>query len=134
MAGDEASVPGPGSRHADREHNDAGSSSATLIDRLANGLGNGIGLLVNSGILFVLFALLWLAFGAALVWNQGSIDAVWTWISDLPWLIEGVVWLLFLPVMLGMWIWQTSWPLILRLVLIAGLAGWTLLVFPKPWK
>lgn len=106
----------------------------TLIDRLANGLGNGIGLLVNSGILFVLFALLWLAFGAALVWNQGSIDAVWTWISDLPWLIEGVVWLLFLPVMLGMWIWQTSWPLILRLVLIVGLAGWTLLVFPKPWK
>lgn len=106
----------------------------TLIDRLANGLGNGIGLLVNSGILFVLFALLWLAFGAALVWNQGSIDAVWTWISDLPWLIEGVVWLLFLPVMLGVWIWQTSWPLILRLVLIAGLAGWTLLVFPKPWK
>ncbi|HET9204424.1 MAG TPA: hypothetical protein VFP67_14915 [Acidimicrobiia bacterium] len=106
----------------------------TLIDRLANGLGNGIGLLVNSGILFVLFALIWLAFGAALVWSQGSIDAVWTWIRDLPWLIEGVVWLLFLPVMLGMWIWQTSWPLILRLVLIVGLAGWTLLVFPKPWK
>ena len=55
----------------------------TLIDRLANGLGNGIGLLVNSGILFILFALIWLAFGTALVWSQGSIDAVWTWIRTV---------------------------------------------------
>ena len=106
----------------------------TLIDRLATGLGNSIGFLANSGILFVLFALIWLAFGAALVWSQRSIDALWTWIRDLPWLLEGAVWLLFLPVVLGLWIWQTSWPLILRLVLIVGIAGWTLLVFPKPWK
>lgn len=106
----------------------------TLIDRLATGLGNTIGFLANSGILFVLFALIWLAYGVALVWSQESIDALWTWIRDLPWLLEGAVWLFFLPVMLGMWIWQTSWPLILRLVLIAGIAGWTLLVFPKPWK
>jgi hypothetical protein len=106
----------------------------TLIDRLATGLGNTIGFLANSGILFVLFALIWLAFGVALVWSRGSIDALWTWIRDLPWLLEGAVWLLFLPVVLGLWIWQTSWPLILRLVLIVGIAGWTLLVFPRPWK
>lgn len=134
MARGEAIVPGPTSRPADTEHDDGGNSPSTLIDRLANGLGNSIGFLASSGILFVLFALIWLAFGAALVWSQGSIDAVWTWIQDLPWLLEGAVWLLFLPVTLGMWIWQTSWSMILRLLLIVGIAGWTLLVLPKPWK
>jgi len=44
------------------------------------------------------------------------------------------VWLLFLPVMIGLWIWETSWALILRVALIVSLAGWTLLVFPRPWK
>ena len=58
------------------------------------------------------------AFGAALVWSQGSLDAAWQWIRDLPWLVEGTVWLLVLPVVLGLWVWQTSWPLMLRLVLV----------------
>jgi hypothetical protein len=35
--------------------------------------------------------------------------------------------------MLGLWIWQTSWPLVLRLVLAGGLAWATLYVF-FPWK
>jgi len=36
--------------------------------------------------------------------------------------------------MLGLWIWETSWPFVLRVVLVAGLAGWNLLIFPKPWR
>jgi hypothetical protein len=134
MATGDAPVPGSAPSAADTAHDDREGNPMTLVERLANGLGNSIEFLANSGILFFLFALLWLAFGVALVWSQGSIDAVWTWIRELPWLLEGVVWLLFLPVMLGMWIWQTSWPVILRILLIVGLAGWTLLVFPKPWK
>ena len=105
-----------------------------VIERLASGLGNSVAFLANSGVLFVLFAILWIAFGVALVWSQGSLEAAWQWIRGLPLIVEGVVWLLFLPVMLGMWIWKTTGSLILRLVLVAGLAGWTLLVFPKPWK
>jgi hypothetical protein len=38
-------------------------------------------------------------------------------------------WLLFLPVVAGLWIWETTWPLIVRVVLIVGIAGWNLLVF-----
>jgi hypothetical protein len=34
--------------------------------------------------------------------------------------------------MIGLWVWETSWPMLLRLALVAGLAGWTLLIFlPK---
>jgi hypothetical protein len=44
-------------------------------------------------------------------------------------IIQVLVWLLFLPVMAGLWIWETTWPFLLRIVLVAGVAGWNLLVF-----
>jgi hypothetical protein len=31
--------------------------------------------------------------------------------------------------MIGLWIWETSWPLIVRVVLVVAIAGWNLLVF-----
>lgn len=105
-----------------------------IIEGAARGLGNGISFLADNGILFVIFAVLWAAFAVGLIASQGSIDAAWDWIRGLPLLLQGVVWLLFLPVVLGLWIWHTSWPLVLRMVLVIGLAGWNLLVFPKPWK
>jgi len=30
--------------------------------------------------------------------------------------------------MAGMWVWETSWPLVVRAALLVGLCGWTLLV------
>jgi hypothetical protein len=42
---------------------------------------------------------------------------------------QGVVWLLFLPLVVGLWIWETTWPLVARLALIVGIAGWNLIVF-----
>ena len=85
--------------------------------------------LVASGALFVVFAVLWLGFGAGLVWNQGGLDAAWAWIEGLPLILQGVAWLLFLPVVAALWAWETSWPLVVRLVLVAGLAGWSLMIF-----
>lgn len=105
-----------------------------VIENVASGLGDGIGFLADKGILFVVFALIWIAFGVGLVASQGSLDAAWQWVRDLPWLAQGLVWLLFLPVMIGLWIWESSWALILRVALIVSLAGWTLLVLPRPWK
>ena len=100
-----------------------------LIEALATGLGDGIGWLASSGALFVVFAVLWVGFGAALLWSQGSLDAVWKWMQGLPLLIQGAAWLLFLPVTVGLWVWETTWPLLVRLTVIAGVAGWNLLVF-----
>lgn len=100
-----------------------------VIDALASALGNSVGWLAGTGVLFVAFAGLWVAFGAAVIWSQGSLDAAWQWIRGLPLLVQGLVWLLFLPVVIGLWIWETTWPLVVRLVLVAGVAGWNLLVF-----
>ncbi|MGH2428370.1 MAG: hypothetical protein ACRDGV_05715 [Candidatus Limnocylindria bacterium] len=100
-----------------------------VIETVASGMGNTVGFLAETGVLFAIFAVLWVAFGAALIWSQGSLDAAWAWVRSLPLIVQGVVWLLFLPVMFGLWVWEASWPVILRLVLIVGVAGWNLIVF-----
>jgi len=45
-----------------------------IIETLASGVGNGVGWMAESGVLFGVFLLIWIAFGAALIWSQGSID------------------------------------------------------------
>lgn len=100
-----------------------------LIDTLASGLGNGIAWMADHGVLFGIFAILWLAFGAALIWSQGSLDQAWSSLRSLPLLVQIVVWILFLPVTAGLWIWESTWPLIVRLLVVAGVAGWNLFMF-----
>jgi hypothetical protein len=104
-----------------------------IIETLASGVGNTIGFLAESGILFVIFAALWAVFAIGLIWSQGSIDQAWAWIGDLPLIVRAVAWLLFLPVMAGLWVWETTWPLVLRVMIIVGLAGWNLLVLLPRW-
>lgn len=99
-----------------------------VINALASGMGNSIGWLAEHGVLFAIFAIVWVAFGIGLVFSQGSVDQAWQTVRDLPLILQIVVWVLFLPVMVGLWVWETSWPLIVRLVLVIGVAGWNLLV------
>jgi hypothetical protein len=88
-----------------------------------------IPVLVRTGILFLLFAALWLGFLAALVADPAQLVAAKTAIDDLPLVVQAVAWLLFLPVVAGLWVWTTDWPMLVRLVLVVGLAAWNLLVF-----
>jgi ABC-type amino acid transport system permease subunit len=101
----------------------------TVIESVANGLGNTIGFLADSGVLFAIFGVIWAAFGIGLVWSQGSVDGTWQALRELPLILQAVVWLLFLPVMAGLWIWESTWPVAVRLLLVAGIAGWNLLIF-----
>ncbi len=81
---------------------------------------------------FIVLALLWLGFGAALVFNPGILDTVWQLFRGWPLIGQAVVTLLTLPVVLGLWIWHTALPYWLRLVLVIGLAWVTLYTFfPK---
>ena len=100
-----------------------------IIETLATGLGNGIGWMAESGVLFAAFAFVWIAFAAGLIWSQGTVDQAWQSIRDLPLIVQVVVWVLFLPVMVGLWVWETSWPLVVRLIVVIGIAGWNLLIF-----
>jgi hypothetical protein len=103
-----------------------------IIETLASGLGNSVAWMAENGILFAIFAMIWVAFAAGLIFSQGSVDQAWQTIRDLPLIVQIVIWILFLPVMIGLWIWETTWPLIVRLVLVMGVAGWNLFMFlPK---
>ena len=103
-----------------------------VIETLASGFGNGIGWLADHGVLFLVFAVLWVAFIGALVLSQGSLDQTWAAITSWPLPIQLVAWLLFLPLVAGLWVWETTWPFVARIVIVLGLAGFNLLVFlPK---
>ena len=88
-------------------------------------------MLINIGA-FAILGILWLGFATALIFNQALLDIAWQMLRGLPLIIQGVVWLLVLPVVAGLWIWETSWPLWLRLVLVIGL-GWVTIYtfFPR---
>ncbi len=90
---------------------------------------SAIPVLIAHGVLLAVFAALWLAFGAALVVDPSALDRTWAAIGQLPLVLEAAAWLLFLPVMGGLWVWSTDWPTILRIGLVAGIAAWNLLVF-----
>ena len=81
---------------------------------------------------FVILAILWLGFGAALIFNQAMLDTIWQFFRGMPLAVQVVVGLLVLPVALGLWIWESSWPLWLRLILVIGLGFATIYTFfPK---
>jgi hypothetical protein len=102
---------------------------SAVVDGVVVPVTGVIPVLASSGILLLAFGALWVVFGAGLVWNQGGVDAVWHWIGSQNLLVQGIAWLLFLPVVAGLWVWESGWPLAARLVVVAGLAGWNVLIF-----
>jgi hypothetical protein len=75
----------------------------------------------------MIFAILWVGFAIALVVNHEWLDILWNWVRALPSVAEIIVWVVFLPIMVGLWIWESSWTAIVRLLAFAGIGVWTLL-------
>ena len=75
----------------------------------------------------VIFAILWVGFAIALVVNREWLDLLWNWVRALPPVAEIIVWVFFLPITVGLWIWESSWPALVRLLAFAGIVFWTLL-------
>jgi hypothetical protein len=75
----------------------------------------------------LIFALLWLGFIVALIVNQEWLDIAWNWTQSLPVVLRVIVWVFLTPVMVLLCVWQSSWPLLGRLAVFAGLIGWTLI-------
>jgi hypothetical protein len=74
----------------------------------------------------LIFAILWVGFAVVLAVNREWLDLLWSWVQALPPIAEIVVWVLFLPGMVGLWICESSWPALVRLLAFAGIVGWTL--------
>jgi hypothetical protein len=87
-----------------------------------------IPILVRSGALFAAFAAGWIAIFAALTLRPELLAEAWLALVGSPLAIQAVAWLLFLPLMAGMWVSQADWPPLATAVVMAGIAGWNLLV------
>jgi hypothetical protein len=87
--------------------------------------------LINFGS-FGILTLLWLGFGAAMIFSRESLDTTWQVFRGLPVAAQLLIGLLLLPLVLGLWIWQAPWPMWLRVILVLGLAWATIYTFlPK---
>jgi len=75
----------------------------------------------------VIFAILWAGFAIALAVNREWLDLLWNWVRALPAVAEVIVWVLLLPIMAGLWIWESSWSALVRLLAFAVIVVWTLL-------
>ena len=85
----------------------------------------------------VILAMLWVGFAVALVVNREWLDWLWIWVRALPAVMEIIVWALLLPIMVGLWIWQSSWSTLVRFLAFAGVAVWTLVAvssFVRAWR
>ena len=81
---------------------------------------------------FAILTILWLGFGAALIFNQALLDTAWQLFRGLPLWAQVILGLLLLPLILGLLIWQSPWPLWIRLILVIGLGLATIYTFfPK---
>jgi len=74
-----------------------------------------------------IFAILWVGFTIALLVNPEWLDLLWKWVRALPSVAQIMVWVVFLPIMVGLWIWESSWPPFVRLLAFAGIVVWTVL-------
>jgi hypothetical protein len=99
------------------------------IEAVATFFGNGVGWLAEHGVLFLIFAALWLAVIAGLLLDQELVSEVWSTIGTWPLPVQLLAWLLFLPVMAGLWVWHTDWALLIRVVVLVALAVGTMVVF-----
>ena len=88
-------------------------------------------ILINFGS-FAILTILWLGFGAALLFNSALLDSIWQLYCGLPMIAQIGLGLLLLPLVAGLWVWETPWPLWIRVILVLGLAWATIYTFlPK---
>jgi hypothetical protein len=72
------------------------------------------------------FLVMWLGFAFALILDPAILDDAWEWLTGLPMPVSLIVWVLILPIGVGLWIWQGSWAPVVGASLAAGMVAWTI--------
>jgi hypothetical protein len=79
-------------------------------------------------LVFVVFAVLWLCFAAALVFAPAELDELWRGYRRNV-VLQALGWLLFLPLTAALFVWERRWQTSLRLVLVLAIAAVNLFTF-----
>jgi len=81
-----------------------------------------------------IFVVLWVGFIIALVMNREWMGVLWNWAQALPLVPKIIVWVMFLPILVGLWIWESSWPTLGRLIGLTSIVAWTLLAVSSIYR
>lgn len=82
----------------------------------------------------MVFLVLWVGFITALVVNRDWLHVLWNWGQALPPAPKIIIWMIFTPIMVALWIWESSWPVLGRLAGFSGIVAWTLLAVSSLYK
>ncbi len=81
---------------------------------------------------FIAVLLLWLAFGWTLMLGRQALDGAWRSFQHQSRVVQGIEVVLLLPWVVALAVWESKWTLVLRVILVVGLACSTLFAFfPK---
>ena len=74
----------------------------------------------------------WLAFAVFAVTFEDTLADIWDWVGGLPLVLEMLVWLLTLPWMLALAVWESDWSDPARLLVVLAIAtAWTVMSIPR---
>ena len=83
--------------------------------------------------LFVVVVGIWAAFGYFMIASPATLGGLWEWVRAQHIMVQGLTWLAGLPWMIALAVWQSSWVVWVRAVLVLGMAWATLNMF-IPWQ
>jgi len=86
-----------------------------------------------SGVMFGLTVIVTAVFGYFLVSDPARLTEAWQWSRELPIVFQAVLWLIFLPWMIALWVWSMPWAVGVKVALVVAILLFAnYLLFP--WK
>ena len=82
--------------------------------------------IVMSTYALAVFVVLWAGLLMTALFDLDWPDELWTGVGQLPIWAAVIVWVLFLPVMVALFLLQSSWPIGWQVLGFVVIAGWTL--------
>ena len=74
----------------------------------------------------LVFAVLWIGFALGLIAGGQVFADAWAWLDALEPAARIAVWVLFLPIAVGLWAWNAELPAPVFAAVLVGLVAWTL--------
>jgi hypothetical protein len=62
-----------------------------------------------------------------LIVNPEWLDLLWKWVGEMHPVLRILAWVFLTPVMTLLWIWESSWATLVRVLGFSGIGGWTAL-------
>ena len=90
--------------------------------------------LILSAYAVVVLAIAWIGVGLALTVDPGLPDSAWQWLTETAIPVQLALWVLLLPITLGLWVWTSDLPTLVPVAYGLALALWMLTALRSLWR